>query len=640
MKKSSTSPRHARLLNFVVVWFSLLLFHPLSLNAQMVSVVNSLADDGDAHPWDDPLTPVNEEEDGFCQDALGRCTFRAALEEADIVGMGAYVSFSVSGTLELDESQFSFFIPDNSIIDGGGRITINGGGAIEVLGIGDGNTIKGLTMYNGIIGIGVAGTGNIIGGGQLPDDLNIIYGMAQSGISLYGDNNTVKGNVIGLNQQGDVSGSLFGIYVAGRNNTIGGTLPEDRNVISGNVYGIGAYPIEGNLFITGNYIGTDQTGTEARPNNVGINIVGPHATIGGITEQERNIISGNAESGILLGVEAFDNAIIGNTIGLDVTGTMGLPNRTGVVLGPGSFNTIVNKNMISANNQAGIQISGLTGVASVDHKVYGNEILLNGGTGIVIEGLSINNTVGSSLTNEYEPNIIQFNGNGGVAIVTTPSGIPTQNTVRKNSFQDNAITAIYVDVDNGAQNGILPPLMQTYLDLGLGVATIAGTHQIPGSVIDIYIAVPGPDDSYQGITWLGSTTVDIDNTFSLTIDTCTCDYIAATATDPLGNTSEFSNGLETEVTAVMEADLMHSVSVSPNPFHQITTISFSLREAQSVELKVYDFSGREVSTLTEGRLTAGEYHYDWHTDLDTGGMFFYQLKGDRNGFVTGKMVRQ
>jgi hypothetical protein len=56
------------------------------------------------------------------------------------------------------------------------------------------------------------------------------------------------------------------------------------------------------------------------PNRVGIDCIGPNTTIGGITTQERNVISGNTEEGVLIGVQASDNAILGNHIGVDISG--------------------------------------------------------------------------------------------------------------------------------------------------------------------------------------------------------------------------------------------------------------------------------------------------------------------------------
>src|SRR5207244_791037 len=112
------------------------------------------------------------------------------------------------------------------------------------------------------------------------------------------------------------------------NNVIGGLTPDDRNIISGN--GVAGIYVEseasGNL-IAGNYIGTDVTGTVGiSPNQSGLNIhFGPQLMIGGVSPEERNIISGNK-----LGVIFWDTGtsiyLQGNYIGTDVTGTLPVPN--------------------------------------------------------------------------------------------------------------------------------------------------------------------------------------------------------------------------------------------------------------------------------------------------------------------------
>ena len=49
----------------------------------------------------------------------------------------------------------------------------------------------------------------------------------------------------------------------------------------------------------------------------------------------------------------------------------------------------------------------------------------------------------------------------------------------------------------------------------------------------------------------------------------------------------------------------------PNPLGTSATISFSLPEAMSVELAIYDVSGRSVAVLADGRLEAGEHACVW-----------------------------
>jgi hypothetical protein len=80
--------------------------------------------------------------------------------------------------------------------------------------------------------------------------------------------------------------------------------------------------------IVGNYIGTDATGTIARPNgDDGIDVNSGGNTIGGTVPADSNVISGNSSRGIELSASVANNNIIqGNYIGTDVTASLLLGN--------------------------------------------------------------------------------------------------------------------------------------------------------------------------------------------------------------------------------------------------------------------------------------------------------------------------
>ncbi len=48
-----------------------------------------------------------------------------------------------------------------------------------------------------------------------------------------------------------------------------------------------------------------------------------------------------------------------------------------------------------------------------------------------------------------------------------------------------------------------------------------------------------------------------------------------------------------------------SLRIAPNPFTSSTTISYSLPNATSLSIKLYDISGKVVTTLANGRYQAG-----------------------------------
>jgi hypothetical protein len=113
-----------------------------------------------------------------------------------------------------------------------------------------------------------------------------------------------------------------------------------NNLISGNGTGIriGDVVLLGANINTvqGNYIGTDFTGTKALPNNFwGIIANAAQNTIGGSVADQLNLISGNLVGGILVyAIPATQNIFSHNLIGTDITGTKTIPNGgNGVQIG-------------------------------------------------------------------------------------------------------------------------------------------------------------------------------------------------------------------------------------------------------------------------------------------------------------------
>src|SRR5262249_12427409 len=86
-----------------------------------------------------------------------------------------------------------------------------------------------------------------------------------------------------------------------------------------NGIGIGLGPGSSNNGIEGNFLGTDVSGTEARPNFFGVLVVeGSANRIGGPTAAARDVISGNLSSAVVF-LEGTGNVVQGNLIGTDLT---------------------------------------------------------------------------------------------------------------------------------------------------------------------------------------------------------------------------------------------------------------------------------------------------------------------------------
>lgn len=188
-------------------------------------------------------------------------------------------------------------------------------------------------LGNRYTGVGISsGSSNSVGG-LAAGARNVIAGNQQSGVAIDSNSvaNVVSGNFIGLDITGTnaLPNAWSGVSVLqGTSNVIGGTLAGAGNVISGNAqYGI---VLSGGVatMIQGNLIGTDSGGRLARGNVLsGVRIDCASNWIGGEALPARNVISGNGNSGILLsGMHASNNVIAGNFIGPDVTGAARIGN--------------------------------------------------------------------------------------------------------------------------------------------------------------------------------------------------------------------------------------------------------------------------------------------------------------------------
>jgi hypothetical protein len=304
----------------------------------------------------------------------------------------------------------------------------------------DNNAIKGLQItrfpFNGV-GIGVGARNNQIGGdrsrGSGPTgEGNVISLNGRFGVSIEAvgaDGNIVSGNLIGTDRSGTAAaGNISGIVVHdGARNRIGGTTPGERNVISGSLgEGVSLGRQASKNIVIGNFIGTDVSGTKAIPNGQqGVFVMdGPaNNRIGGTDPGERNVISGNASNGVTLqGSTTTENQVLGNYVGIDVTGTTALGNGGhGISMEGGAFNNLVQGNVSSGNGRGGIHINDLGASYNailgnwVGTDATGTRALPNheGGIGVAFLTSPFNRIGG---TRPEERNLVSGNEGGGISV--------------------------------------------------------------------------------------------------------------------------------------------------------------------------------------------------------------------------------
>jgi hypothetical protein len=177
----------------------------------------------------------------------------------------------------------------------------------------------------------------------------------------------------------DAGASASGLTISAPNVVV-------RGLAVNHFSGAGIFLISGTgSRIEGNFIGTDPTGTLGRPNGDSVDVEGGGGkhTIGGITPDKRNLISGTLGSAVEL-EDKGGNKVQGNLIGVQRDGSSPLTNfLSGVsvtsdnnVIGgttPGAANTI------AFNTTAGVAIED---VDSSGNRILGNSIFANGDPGI------------------------------------------------------------------------------------------------------------------------------------------------------------------------------------------------------------------------------------------------------------------
>jgi hypothetical protein len=449
------------------------------------------------------------------------------------------------------------------------------------------NTIGGLDTN--APGQPLAGGGNVISGFSI--DVALYAGSA---VVPSPTGNVVEGNYIGTNAAGNAA--LAPNEYAQGDIGIQSWGHESDTTISGNlISGLGTAValeenVQGSDKVQGNLIGTDATGTQPIPNGIGVQVSSNNNLIGGTTAGAGNIIAFN--NGPAMDNIGTGNAIEGNSIyaNNDVNGSTGLAIdnigknfNSGPTPGNlGNFQTNLGTTFIDTNWPGG----PFTGT---DNSYFSNLTLTQTGSTLYYSGTlyGLPNTRYLVTLNATSPGGTYFgsyyiylttgndtgNGTGTASIPNqgfqAPSGFPnTQGT-----WTGSAQSYVAHSLGNHEQN--FPVL--TSASTSTSGTTVSGTLNGQATTtfrIEFFAnAAPDATGYGQGQTYLGYTNVTTDASGNAAFTAnglaglpAGQDYLSATATDPNGNTSEFSQDLDL---------LLTNPSVSQSG--SSTTVGFTLR---------------------------------------------------------------
>ncbi len=390
--------------------------------------------------------------------------------QRNIVGLNA------AGTAALGNGNGGIHLANdvtNSVVGGvglGNIVSGNTGAGIMVL-----DTLNGIkgnyvgTNASGTAAIPNSGDGIYIGaannqiGGTAAGEGNLVSGNNGYGINVAASRCTVQGNTVGMDAAGTlaIANQVTGIWIGGSSNIIGGSATGARNYVSGNAQqGIQVISGTGNT-IAGNYVGVNQAGTAAVPNQqYGIVSSTGNNTIGGPGAADGNVASGNGSSGILIAGTSPNCVIQRNIVGLNAAGTAAIGNGNGgIYLFGGATSALMGGagmgNVVSGNASFGIMLSDTLNMVLgnyVGTNANGTGAIPNTGNGIIVAGP--NNRVGGSAAGEG--NVVSGNAFSGIVVWTARNSIKG-NKVGVNAAGTaaigNGVGGVYVTGGNNTIGG-------------------------------------------------------------------------------------------------------------------------------------------------------------------------------------------
>jgi CSLREA domain-containing protein len=492
---------------------------------------------------------------------------------------GNYIGTSVAGNAALPNGVHGVVISSSSgnvigrtdLAFRSNLISGNSATGVRIMGAGaDNNVVAGnrvgtnaagtAALGNGGAGVWISsGDGNVVGSSLAGDTL--VSGNLGDGVLFSGNssNTILTGTWSGLNVSGTAAIPNGGSGVALSSSTANTVGP--GNVISGNSQnGVLVWSVSTSNLVTGNIIGLNVAGTAAIGNLFnGVNIIDSDQNVIG----PGNVISGNAIYGVRIRTESFGNVVKGNLVGLNAAGTAAMPNFHGVQIDDTAVDNTVggpgaDRNVISGNTNHGVHLAdeGTSGNVIQGNFIGSNATASaafpNGGDGVAITEGASGNTIGGTAAGTK--NVIAFNLARGVSVESGAGNAILGNTISFNGSLGIDLGPIGVtpndpgDPDPGAN------LLQNFPGLTAIVLDAAAT-QIQGSLNSIALLsyrleffstiVCDASGNGPGQRFLGAadsmTDAGGNAAFLVTVPTAALGaFVTATATDPVGNTSEFS----------------------------------------------------------------------------------------------------
>ncbi len=525
-------------------------------------VVTSAADTPDAAPGD-----------GTCADSEGRCTFRAAITEAEYLPGDDRITFDLPGSAPV-VIQIGSRLP--LVTSRSGTLVVNGftqagaqpNDAANLSNMVPGVVIRGNGAGAREYGLYITSGGNVVRGVAFT---NLYRGVMLDGPNATG--NRIVGNWFGYDGSGGTqSQGNYGVILnnGAHDNVVGGPDRADRNVLGGwrttvDVYGPGTdrNTIQGNLMCI-----RPAGGTAFCYSGVDHNFGPKDNVIGGDEPGERNVIGPTMLQGIEISHgwdpnlpygsdtsttwQVNGNRIIGNWVGFKADGSYSADYRSGYRASNGD-----NANAINCYDGTNDNVIARNYVASV---FDGIQLMASNAQGNLVRG----NVIGESPTGEAAPltgwgivlrwgtrrdvvenNTIRHAEKGGVGLLNVTnygSLVAVANNIRitHNIVSHTNGPAIHLatvpeDPSQTANDSVKPPVITEAT-----TSRVTGTGRA-GATVEVYRASRGAEASGLPVEHLGDVTVRDDGVWRLDVSSLSeGDRVTALQIRADDNTSELS----------------------------------------------------------------------------------------------------
>ena len=365
------------------------------------------------------------------------------------------------------------------------------------------------------------------------------------------------------------------------------------------------------------YVGTDASGTVARPNGIGLQIYSDSTVVGA---PGRGVLaSANTRAGIAISGRGV--VVQASRVGTDASGTRPLGNT-----GDGVRLTSGGDDLFGTFRRGRAQVGG-------PERGQGNTIAFNAGAGIFHDGESSFSSSGPG--SPFLGNATFENGGPGIDLA--PAG-----ATPNDGINPSCTSGCRPDSDSGPNRLMNTPEIASSgatgggLVVGYRVPTHPSEAAFPLRVEFFAADAGGQGRSFVGFDTYTEADLNAGGDKTATVpfsgavgyeDLINGPRLVATATDALGNTSEFS-ALPVVIPNETDADLPSEFALEaprPNPARGQALLRYALPVASVVRIEAFDLLGRRVAVLADGEQPAGWHEARLEAGALAGGVYVVRM---------------